>query len=264
MDNPIEKNNSAYDARFSDVLGGEEYDDLLIALKFYNEFQAETGATLKDYIEKHCQGLTTIKVLEAGPGTGITTIELIKADPRVKVISVDNEKKMLDAVKNRFAKVAELKDRVDFVLADILAFLESNPDGSFDAFASVYTLHNFTPDFRRKVLELIAKKLKPGGIFINGDKYAENGEAHQKDIAGEMKSYENFDVDAKKAEEAGDSDRAEHLRTIKKEWIAHTWEDDRNKITVDEQNQFFKEAGFSDIEWKKRYDLVTTVKAIKL
>ena len=103
---------------------------------------------------------------------------------------------MLEAVKNRFAQVDELKERVEFVLADILKFLESCEDDSFDAFASVYTLHNFTPDFRKKVIGLIAKKLKPGGIFINGDKYAESKELHAKDLANEIKNFDKFDVAA--------------------------------------------------------------------
>jgi len=261
MENPAK--NSAYDARFSDILGGEEYDDLLIALEFYNEFQAETGKALSGYIQTYCQNLSSIRVLEAGPGTGITTFELLKVDPRVKVISVDNEKKMLDAVRKRFDKVTELKDRVEFILSDILAFLESCPDESFDAFASVYTLHNFNPDFRRKVIELVAKKLKKGGIFINGDKYAESEDLHKKDIANEIKNYDKFDIAADKAEKSGDKDRANHLRTLKKEWIAHTWEDEKNKITVEEQNEMFKELGFTDVEWMKRFDLVATAKAIK-
>ncbi len=255
--------NDAYDARFSESLGGSEYEDLLLALDFYNEFQAETGKALQAYIAEHCQGMTTIRVLEAGPGTGITTLELLKADPRVEVVSVDNETKMLDAVRARFDKIEDLKERVDFILADILQFLESSEDGSFDAFASVYTLHNFTPDFRRKVIELITRKLKSGGIFINGDKYARKGEDHQKDFDAEIKNYEKFETVAIEAEKAGDTARATHFRTIREEWINHAAEDEKNKITVDEQNEMFNELGFTDIEWMKRFDLVTTVKAIK-
>lgn len=255
--------NDAYDARFSESLGGSEYEDLLLALDFYNEFQSETGKALKAYIAEHCQGLESIKVLEAGPGTGITTLELIKADPRVKVVSVDNEPRMLDAVRERFDKIDDLKQRVDFILADILQFLESCEDGSFDAFASVYTLHNFTPSFRRKVIELIAKKLKSGGIFINGDKYARNGEDHQRDFDAEIKNYGKFETVAAEAEKSGDLSRAEHFRTIKEEWTVHAGEDEINKITVDEQNKMLEDLGFEDINWGKRFDLVTTVTAIK-
>ncbi len=259
----ISENRNSYDARFADTLGGEEYDDLLIALEFYDEFQAETGKALKEYIQARCSNQKEIRVLEAGPGTGITTFQILKADPRVLVVSVDNEKKMLDAVRNRFAEVSELKGRADFILSDILKFLESCPDERFDAFASVYTLHNFTTDFRKKVIGLIAKKLKKGGIFINGDKYAEAEDPHKKDLAAEIMNYDKFDIAALKAEKEGNMKRAEHLRTIKKEWIAHTWEDEKNKITAEEQNEIFNELGFIDVKWMRRFDLVTTVSAIK-
>ena len=39
--------------------------------------------------------------------------------------------------------------------------------------------------------------------------------------------------------------------------------DEKNKITVIEQEQLFKDLGFVDVEWRKRFDLVATVKAIK-
>lgn len=255
---------SSYDARFSSVLGGDEYEDLLIALDYYNEFQSQTGKALKDYIQANCINSAEVRVLEAGPGTGITTLEILKADPRVRVTSVDNEPKMLESVKNRFAKVNELKDRVEFVMSDIVAFLEATEDQEFDAFASVYTLHNFTPDFRRKVLSLIARKLRPGGVFINGDKYARGEDLHKEDFASEIKNYDKFLIAADEAEQTGNASRAKHLRNIREEWVHHAGEDEKNKITVEEQNQIFTELGFKDIEWGKRYDLVTTVKAIKI
>ena len=255
--------NNSYDARFSDILGGTEYDDLLIALEFYNEFEAETGKALKDYIDKYCSDQQEIKVLEVGPGTGITTLELLKADPRVKVVSVDNEPKMINAVRKRFEEVSELKNRVEFVLSDILEFLESCPDESFDAFASVYTLHNFTSDFRKTVIGLIARKLKSGSVFINGDKYARSNDLHRQDFANEIRSLGKFDSAADEAEKKGDMLRAEHLRKLKPEWITHINEDEKNKITVEEQNKIFLKLGFIDIEWMRRFDLVVTVKAIK-
>ena len=71
MDVPREVNEkSAYDARFSDVLGGEEYDDLLIALEFYNKFQSGTGQALREYIGKYGKDLPVVRVLEAGRARG--------------------------------------------------------------------------------------------------------------------------------------------------------------------------------------------------
>lgn len=253
----------SYDARFSEELGGSEYEDLLIALDYYDEFQAEIGKALRDYLDKYCKGQSVIRVLEAGPGTGITTLELLKADPRVQVVSVDNEPKMLAAVKDRLSKMEGMEKRVEFVFSDILEFLKSQKDESFDVFASVYTLHNFTPAFRREVIGLIAKKLKPGGLFVNGDKYARQGEDHQKDYDAEIRNYSKFRVAADEAEKRGDLTRAAHLKKIEEEWIAHAAEDEKNKITVKEQNAMFSELGFRNIEWGKRFDLVVTAKAIK-
>lgn len=256
-------NTSAYDARFSESLGGSEYDDLLLAIDYYDDLQSETGRALNEYIQKSCIDLDVIRVLEAGPGTGITTLKLVDTDPRVHIIAVDNEEKMLWAVKAKFSKVPELKDRVEFVFSDILAYLESCPGESFDAFTSVYTLHNFTTDFRNKVLSLIAKKLKKGGVFINGDKYAREGDLHKSDYAAEIKNYEKFLAVANQEEKLGNLARATHLRKIRDEWISHCAEDEKNKITVIEQEQIFKDLGFINVEWRKRFDLVATVKAIK-
>ena len=258
-----QKNDNAYDARFSEELGGSEYEDLLIAIEYYDEFQKETGQALQEYISAHCQNQAKIKVLEAGPGTGITTLQLVKADPRVQVVSGDNEPKMLEAVKERFSKMDGIANRVEFIFSDILEFLKNCEDNSFDAFASVYTLHNFTPDFRRQVIEEIVKKLKPGGLFVNGDKYAREKDGHLKDYAAEIENYGKFDAPADDAEKTGDIVRATHLRKIKVEWIAHAAEDEKNKITVEEQNDMFKRLGMKNIKWGKRFDLVITVSATK-
>lgn len=254
---------SAHIQRFADSLGGEEYDDLLLAIQYYQEFQEESGKALREYINSYRTQQEEILVLEAGPGTGITTLQILNTDPRVRVISVDDEPKMLEAVKKKFASHEDFKGRCDFVLADILEYLRQCPDNSFDAFVSVYTLHNFTPSFRKEVIEVIAKKLKPGGIFINGDKYARDEEGHKEDLAGELRNYENFDAEADKAEADGNIERANHLQQIKKDWIVHMWEDDNNKITVEEQNKMLNDLGFKDISWMKRFDLVSTVAAIK-
>lgn len=270
--NPEKENIVKKDGRFEDSLGGEEYDDLLLALDFYQEFQEQPGKALSDYIQEHCAEQKEINILEAGPGTGITSIQILKADKtgdpetgesRIHLTAVDNEEKMLNVVKEKFGASEEYKDHVEFVLADILEYLEACEDNSLDAFVSVYTIHNFTTEFRNKVIAAIARKLKPGGVFINGDKYSRDEAGYKQDLDGELKNYEKFEVEADKAEALGDIERAKHFRQIHKDWIKHMWEDDVNQITVEEQNKMLEELGFQDIIWMKRFDLVTTVRAIK-
>lgn len=252
-----------YDARFSEIYSEREYTDLLIPFDFYKEFEAETGLVLKRYIQENCQHTNIIKVLEAGFGTGVTTVELLNTDYRVMVTAVDNESKMLEIAKKKFAMNPEFNGRIKLVHADIVEFLESDT-GMYDAFASVYTLHNFPHDYRKKVIGLIASRLRPGGIFINGDKYARDEVGHKEDFAAEIGNHDKFDILADKAEKEGDLQNSEYWRRLKKEGIQHAEKDDKIKITVKEQDEMFREFGFKDIEWRKRFDLVTTVSAIKI
>ena len=62
--------------------------------------------------------------------------------------------------------------RVTFEQQDALTALQSMPSDSADVVASAYTLHNFLIDYRKKVVDEIYRVLKPGGRFINGDRYA--------------------------------------------------------------------------------------------
>ena len=256
------KNDIPFDPRLSDI-EEQEYLDILKPFEFYEEFEAEAGVVLKKYVEQHCHDLQSVSVLEPGSGTGVTTLELLKAGPQVHITAVDHELKLVDLLKAKFGKIAEFKDRVTCVHADLLEFLASAKDGSYDAFASVYTLHKFTPEYRRKVFALIARKLKPGGIFIKGDKYARDAEDHKRDFKSELANHDKFDDFVKEAEKADDKDKAAYWRRLKQEGIEHALEDDAKKMTVKEQVEVFDQLGFSNVAWGQRHDLVVTVSAIK-
>lgn len=252
-----------YKTRFSKNLGGESYEDIRIIIKYFDRFQADVGRVLRGYVKKYCKNLAEIAVLEIGSGTGITTLQILETDPRVKVVSVDNESRMLEIAKYRIHKMRKYQRRVNFILSDALQYLESYKDNSFDAFVSVLTLHNLKPDFRKKVIKQISKKIKPGGVFINGDKYIPSKAYCKTYLRNEIKDFNNFDVEARKAEKRGDTNKAKYLYQIKKEWTEHALQDDKNHITVKEQNKLFEELGFINVEWIKKHELVAIVKAVK-
>jgi tRNA (cmo5U34)-methyltransferase len=60
--------------------------------------------------------------------------------------------------------------------------------------ASAYTVHNFLETYRDHVLTEIFRVLRPGGIFVNGDRYALDGTAlqtrhTQEEVRGYFKAF---------------------------------------------------------------------------
>lgn len=109
------------------------------------------------------------RLLEIGCGTGITTLNLlVRAD--LAITSVDNSTTMLEQARRNLA-VPLAGQRLQLVEEDALSFLQGQPDHSYDGVASAYTLHNFLDPYRHSVLREILRVLKPGGRFVNGDRY---------------------------------------------------------------------------------------------
>lgn len=109
------------------------------------------------------------RLLEIGCGTGITTLNLL-VRPDVALTSVDNAPTMLKQARSHLAD-SITAGRLQLVENDALSFLENQPEHCYDVVASAYTLHNFLDPYRNTVLGEIYRVLKPGGLFINGDRY---------------------------------------------------------------------------------------------
>jgi tRNA (cmo5U34)-methyltransferase len=115
-------------------------------------------------------GNRSLRLLEIGCGTGITTLNLL-ARPDVWITSVDNAPTMLAQARHHLADYLTFQ-RLQLVENDALSYLAGQADASLDVVASAYTLHNFLEPYRNLVLAEIFRVLKPGGVFINGDRYA--------------------------------------------------------------------------------------------
>lgn len=111
-----------------------------------------------------------LRVLEIGCGTGITTMNLLMR-PDAVITSVDNAPAMLHQARHYLADYLTWQ-RVQLIENDALSFLSVQKDNSVDVVASAYTLHNFLNPYREQVLAEIIRVLTPGGLFINGDRYA--------------------------------------------------------------------------------------------
>lgn len=109
--------------------------------------------------------------VEIGCGTGVSTLSLLAARDDLTLTAIDSAAKMLAQARENLADyVAD--GRVEFVENDALAALRSLPAEAADIVASNYAIHNFHADYRAETLAEIRRVLRPGGLFVNGDRYA--------------------------------------------------------------------------------------------
>ena len=145
---------------------GEEYDMLSL--------MCPNAAVLTRRLGEAVGGWRTgeaLEGLEIGCGDGRSTRALLSAHDKLRLVAVDSSAAMLAQARVKLADFVTA-GRVDFIEADALAHLNLQADASFDLVASGYAIHNFETGYRKRVLAEIYRILKPGGLFINGDRYA--------------------------------------------------------------------------------------------
>lgn len=121
-----------------------------------------------------------LRILEIGTGDGFATVKIVRAMEAASVngvvTSVDISRNMLDKARILLEKTGASRDLVHFREADALAFLQDEPEDTFDAVVTSFTLHNFERGYREEVERRIHSVLKTGGLYTNADKYAPRGQ----------------------------------------------------------------------------------------
>jgi ubiquinone/menaquinone biosynthesis C-methylase UbiE len=112
-----------------------------------------------------------LEAFEIGCGSGVSTLPLLAGRDDLHLTAIDSAAKMLDQARAHLASYVEA-GRVRFVEADALASLRALPEASLDVVSSNYAIHNFVDDYRHETLAEVFRALKPGGLFVNGDRYA--------------------------------------------------------------------------------------------
>ncbi|MCQ8183071.1 class I SAM-dependent methyltransferase [Methylomonas sp. SURF-1] len=238
-----------FDAMFSGVIG-REYDMLKLISPIAPEMSRLVGLEVADF----CQGRDgRQQVVELGGGTGITTLAILSSAENCQVLSVDSEPTMQNQAKQNLQEWAQ-QGRLEFSGRDALSALKALPERSADMVASAYTLHNFEAGYRRQVLAESYRILKPGGKFVNGDRYAlddidRHTRATQQEVAGYFKVLTGINR----------LDLLEH-------WIIHLFSDESENHVMRESIALAQmaEVGFCEIQLKRRIDvnaLVTGSKA---
>jgi tRNA (cmo5U34)-methyltransferase len=239
--------NSPYDAMFSGVIG-QHYDMLKLICPLSVEMSRLVGLTVADYASKH----PTLSILELGGGTGITTLAILSSHHNSHILSVDSEPTMQNQAKQALNSWVT-QGRLQFASTDALTALQGLANNSQDTIASAYTLHNFEQNYRNQVVTEIFRVLKPGGLFVNGDRYglddiAQHTLTVQKEIAGYFKvliAHQRLDL-------------LEH-------WIIHLFNDESENHVMREAPalQQLAAAGFTAIQLQHRAEVNALVSALK-
>jgi len=124
---------------------------------------------------------TEIEVLDIGAGYGVVTEEVLKAYPEARVVLQDYSLAMLKQARLRLAHCA---DRLTYVLADLTdPAWAQRVGGPFDLAVSAIALHNLS-DVEKiyACYRGIYGLLKPGGYFLNCDRFVEGVDRHLSEL----------------------------------------------------------------------------------
>lgn len=226
---------------------GAEYDMLRLMCPNHVLLAKRVGEFVRDF-----RPGVPLKGFEIGCGTGISTLSLLAACDNLSLIAVDSAARMLDQAR------ASLSDfvaagRVDFRHADALEALKALPDASIDVVASNYAIHNFSQEYRAQTLAEVYRVLAPGGLFINGDRYAmDDRAAHLADTQAMVRQWFKL---------FRELDRLDLLE----DWIVHLYSDESPDHIMYFQPALDQLAalGFAPIEVDFRDGVDTLVRAVK-
>lgn len=227
---------------------GAEYDVLRLMCPNAALLARKIGERLAEWR----RGEGPLEGFEIGCGTGISTLAALSARDDLNLTAVDSAGEMLDQARANLADYASA-GRVKFIDADALTALRALPGASMDVVISNYAVHNFPNDYRKAAVSEVFRVLKPGGIFINGDRYAmDDPAAHLADTQAVVRGW--FKIFTK-------MNRLDLLE----DWVVHLLSDESTLhiMYFEPSLEQLRMAGFAPVAVEFRDGVDTLVTAIK-
>lgn len=234
--------------RFSGKMG-QEYDLLKGAYPKYDELHQVLADIIAGQVSQNSE--SNINTLEVGCGSGITSEFILKSRRDLFLTAIDNEPKMVTQAGQNLKEDRE-SGRLALFQADALQYLETIEDASLDVVASGFTFHNFLRNYRSSVLDQTFRVLKPGGLFVNADKYSLEGQKMFDELVLQLERFFNAFVPLGKID-------------LLREWVLHNVADQAPDRVMKEKDALreMEEIGFKDIKVHFRHGLEAVVSGRK-
>lgn len=170
------------------------------------------------------------RILDLGAGTGLLSAGILHKFPNVQLTLIDLSEKMLETARQRFAE----NNEIEYIVAD---YSQYPFDGQYDAIVSSLSIHHLSHQEKKSLFHKIYGLLKDGGVFVNADQAM--GDTPYIDLCykQQWEAWIRSDGLSNEAVEAAI---------------------DRRKLDInaklEEQIDWLKEAGFTDVDCVYKYN----------
>lgn len=158
----------------------------------------------------------TEKLLDLGCGTGLELDEIFRHHSEIEVTGVDLSSDMLAKLREKHPD-----KKLNLIVADY--FQQPLGTACYDAAVSFETLHHFTAGKKLSLFRKLYQSLKPGGIYLEADYFADDNE------------WEEFLF--------AECDRRRKKWGISEDVFVHF----DTPLTLEHELELLKEAGFSEV-----------------